>query len=192
MSICPPVHRIGSNSGIQLTKRGPTVIGIDPEEDPREYVLYRLLTQEMDLLYVGITMNVFGRFRKHREDKHWWDLVQVVLLERHPSRESVLLAERKAIALEKPTYNIVHNSGNDGESTEFGSTPCPVCRKVSFYRALEDRHFHQDGSDNIDCWVELTKGTIDAGLIDQFGRPYKESTLPPILYERSNAQTSHL
>jgi hypothetical protein len=70
------------------------------------------------LLYVGISMTPWERFRQHRQGKPWWDDIVSVTMEHYPSREEVLTAERSAIVEDHPRHNIQHNAsriiGPDG------------------------------------------------------------------------------
>lgn len=38
---------------------------------------------------------------------------------------------------------------------ELGQT-CPVCGRKSFLFRYLDRYFHDDGSDNRECWLNIT------------------------------------
>jgi predicted GIY-YIG superfamily endonuclease len=75
------------------------------------HALYRFFGPGGTLLYVGITNNPSRRFSQHGVQREWWSEVETIRMERHPDRESVLLAEKKAIQEERPKYNIVHTSG---------------------------------------------------------------------------------
>jgi predicted GIY-YIG superfamily endonuclease len=75
-----------------------------------EHVLYRFFGPSEELLYVGITMNPSRRFAQHGAGKEWWHEVDEIRMERLPSREAVLAAERRAIRNERPRYNVVHAS----------------------------------------------------------------------------------
>lgn len=75
------------------------------------YVLYRFFGADETLLYIGITSDPGQRVQQHAATKNWWGEVLTILMEHHPDRESLLLAERDAIIAEGPRYNIVHNGG---------------------------------------------------------------------------------
>lgn len=77
----------------------------------RLHALYRFYDAAGALLYVGITLNPGTRLRDHSHDKPWWYDVARIELARYDSRTQVLEAERRAIATERPRYNIVHNHG---------------------------------------------------------------------------------
>lgn len=71
--------------------------------------LYRFYDSENALLYIGITFDPGSRWRKHADDKPWWQRVARIEIETHPDRETVLAAERAAIDAEQPIFNVVHN-----------------------------------------------------------------------------------
>jgi predicted GIY-YIG superfamily endonuclease len=68
--------------------------------------LYRFYNRSDELLYVGITCNIAGRLRQHRDDKDWWAEVSRIELEHFASRSQVLAAERRAIQTEHPKHNV--------------------------------------------------------------------------------------
>lgn len=76
----------------------------------RLHALYRFFDASGDLLYIGITLNPAGRWKRHREDKPWWEEIADITLETYPDRPSVLEAERTAIIAEHPRYNKTHNT----------------------------------------------------------------------------------
>lgn len=71
--------------------------------------LYRQFNDAGILLYVGISINAFDRFRQHAKDKVWIDEVGSMTIERFSSRALALAAEAKAIVDERPKYNIAGN-----------------------------------------------------------------------------------
>jgi predicted GIY-YIG superfamily endonuclease len=71
--------------------------------------LYRFYDDSGQLLYIGISMTPWERFRQHRADKPWWDEIATITKENHNSREEVLSAEKEAIKAERPMHNVQHN-----------------------------------------------------------------------------------
>ena len=59
-----------------------------------------------ELLYVGISLSVVERTRKHSGNAHWFNQIDTITVERFSTREEALKAERAAIVTEKPLYNI--------------------------------------------------------------------------------------
>jgi predicted GIY-YIG superfamily endonuclease len=72
-------------------------------------VLYRFYSNGGQLLYVGITVNPPARWRTHREDKDWWAEVVGITVETYGGQEELAAAERRAIQVEHPLYNVVYN-----------------------------------------------------------------------------------
>ncbi len=66
--------------------------------------LYRMFGASGELLYIGITGRV-RRFDEHGE-KRWFPLVTQISLEWLPDIDHARVAERRAIAMEHPFYNI--------------------------------------------------------------------------------------
>lgn len=136
------------------------------------HILYRFLGRTGQLLYVGVTNNPPQRFRQHLTDKEWWWEVGTILIEHFASREELLASEARAIRLEGPLYNIQgnHNQGNLTFNLAFDLTPCPACDKESFYRLDQDRYYHNDGTENHECWCALMRGEGGGYTTDRWGR----------------------
>lgn len=71
--------------------------------------LYRHFDKAGALLYVGISLSWPLRTKAHAQKSRWFDLVDKVEIERFPTREDALAAERDAIQRERPKFNVVHN-----------------------------------------------------------------------------------
>lgn len=69
--------------------------------------LYRHFNATGDLLYVGISINAFERYKQHASEKEWFDDVSNMTIERFDTRQCALEAEMSAIKNENPKYNIV-------------------------------------------------------------------------------------
>jgi predicted GIY-YIG superfamily endonuclease len=72
--------------------------------------LYRFYDSENSLLYIGISINAYARAKTHQNTKEWWPEVAFIKLECFDSREFVQEAEKLAIQIEKPKYNIQHQA----------------------------------------------------------------------------------
>lgn len=72
--------------------------------------LYKFWNKD-ELLYVGISLNVFARLSQHRRDKDWWDEITEITVTHFETREKALDAEAKAIKEQNPKYNIAMNNG---------------------------------------------------------------------------------
>lgn len=93
----------------------------------RPHALYRFFDLNDRLLYVGITSNPAARFKQHRDDKPWWLDVANIRIEPFDDRPSVLEAERQAIELEHPIYNVTHNRGSR-RSAQRPIMECQFCK----------------------------------------------------------------
>lgn len=71
--------------------------------------LYRFFDENGDLLYVGISVRPWTRWKEHNAQKNWIDEVENITLERYATRSEALAAEREAIIAEDPRYNIQHS-----------------------------------------------------------------------------------
>lgn len=68
--------------------------------------LYRAFGEDGELLYIGITQGVAKRMRGHRKSSGWWPQCHYVELEVHPDRKAARDAERRAIRMELPRFNV--------------------------------------------------------------------------------------
>ena len=70
--------------------------------------LYRLYDADGRLLYVGITTrpDMRERFNGHSRTKAWWPDVVTVELTNFAHEHEALAAERHAIRVERPVYNM--------------------------------------------------------------------------------------
>lgn len=101
--------------------------------------LYRFYSSTGQLLYIGITMNPPARFKSHEGSKDWWSTVSGITVESYGDRTMLAAAERRAIQVEKPKYNIVHNrpaaksiitTRPTTAATNVIRHTCGACRKI--------------------------------------------------------------
>ena len=71
--------------------------------------LYRHFDECGNLLYVGISLSTIQRLSQHKSQSHWFDNIQKITIEKFPSREDALQAERTAIQEEEPLHNLALN-----------------------------------------------------------------------------------
>jgi hypothetical protein len=71
--------------------------------------LYRFYDDEDQLLYVGISEHFPRRARQHEDEKPWFDQVVRAAVEHWPTRSAAEEAERLAIEIEQPVFNVVWN-----------------------------------------------------------------------------------
>ena len=70
------------------------------------HAVYRMFDHAGRLMYIGMSGRAGRRFDQHAE-KRWFPLVSTITLEWHATHASAVLAEKRAIAAERPRYNIV-------------------------------------------------------------------------------------
>jgi predicted GIY-YIG superfamily endonuclease len=73
--------------------------------------LYRFYDSGDSLLYIGITIDPSRRFVEHKQTKPWWANIARITLEHYDDHATLVAAERIAIAIQKPRYNIAMNDG---------------------------------------------------------------------------------
>jgi predicted GIY-YIG superfamily endonuclease len=69
--------------------------------------LYRHYDAAGTLLYIGIATNPMERTDSHLRVAAWADQIASVTVERHPSRDAALRAERLAVVAERPLHNSI-------------------------------------------------------------------------------------
>lgn len=73
-----------------------------------ETALYRYFDSTGELLYVGISVSAVQRLSQHsRSGSGWMRLVKRIEIDRYATRAAAHEAERAAIRLEKPLFNIM-------------------------------------------------------------------------------------
>jgi hypothetical protein len=77
-----------------------------PKSD--ETALYRHFDADGRLLYVGISIQAFGRLCRHQKGSPWWLKIARVTVEQFGSRSAAEDAELRAIKTELPVYNKRH------------------------------------------------------------------------------------
>jgi hypothetical protein len=70
--------------------------------------LYRHFDGAGRLLYVGVSLDAVARLGRHVRFAAWTAEIARVDVERFPTREAALAAERAAIKAERPLHNIIH------------------------------------------------------------------------------------
>lgn len=71
-------------------------------------VLYRVYDQRDELLYIGISNNIFARLGLHCRESAWWGQATRYTYAVYPDRRSVRRAKCKAIRDEHPKHNTQH------------------------------------------------------------------------------------
>ena len=83
-----------------------------------EQTLYRFFGQDNQLLYIGISINAYNRYKGHLQTKTWMDEVVSITLEPHINRREVEQAEIEAIRSENPKYNRIRYKKPEREPIE--------------------------------------------------------------------------
>jgi hypothetical protein len=104
--------------------------------------LYRHFDKFGRLLYVGISMSGIGRLSTHRRECAWFNLISVVTIERLPNRAAALVAEAKAIQLEKPYFNRSHRRG--WRDVKWGIPKLQITYGADLANILKNASIHQD------------------------------------------------
>jgi hypothetical protein len=81
-----------------------------------KHQLYRHFDREGVLLYVGESIDTLRRLLQHSRTAHWYYKIVRVEIQHFDSRKEALIAERKAIRLEKPLHNVVRYLFDEIES----------------------------------------------------------------------------
>jgi len=71
--------------------------------------LYRHYDKDDNLLYVGISLSAYARLSQHILISEWAGISVKMTIEHFSNRQDALDAERIAIAIEKPIFNVIHN-----------------------------------------------------------------------------------
>lgn len=175
-----------------------------PRAKSEIHVLYRFYSQAGELLYVGITSNPPSRFVQHRTQKDWWTEVSRIDLQSFSTRGDLTSAEREAIKLEHPKYNVIHNRSCGPPQHNTGEAPCLADAPDASVGCLIGKHFHttrlctKHGA-RVAEWQGRIVGapSTDLLLVQLFewilGEPSGQELIPladfvaksPILYDRN-------
>lgn len=74
-----------------------------------KHVVYRYLGGG-ELLYVGMTFDLYERMKAHRRLSPWWPDMDRLVIKVYPSRVAARRAEIEAIRTEFPVYNAPERS----------------------------------------------------------------------------------
>lgn len=72
------------------------------------HAVYRLWSKDGRLLYVGCSLYLLQRMKEHSKTKAWGMDIARANFEWFPNQQSALEAERRAIAAERPEWNVHH------------------------------------------------------------------------------------
>ena len=80
--------------------------------------LYRWFDSNGYLLYVGISQTLFRRVKEHAKTADWITGASFMTVEWFENRHQVEEAEKRAIILEAPLYNLSHKPINDRKPSQ--------------------------------------------------------------------------
>lgn len=96
------------------------------------HVLYRFYSATGQLLYVGITNSPPERFRSHEGSKEWWAQVSGITVENYETRDELCNAERRAIQVERPLHNVVHNGSRKLHRIPRPESVSPIAARLEY------------------------------------------------------------
>jgi hypothetical protein len=104
----PPVQSLSGHTlgtAFNLRPAGTYVYCIHADED--ELLVLRGIhgPDTDDLLYIGITNNLFRRLDRHEEKSWWWKHAGHVTWEIYPTRKRAYTAEQRLIHMYRPVGN---------------------------------------------------------------------------------------
>jgi predicted GIY-YIG superfamily endonuclease len=79
---------------------------VSPVPETRKVAVYRLFGANGELLYIGSTWDPKRRLTQHKSLKPWWPEVARSEVAWKENRQAAEEAEKLAVALEQPRYNI--------------------------------------------------------------------------------------
>ena len=86
------------------------------------HILYRFYDEADQLLYIGITADPGARMVAHSHRKTWWSQVRSIKMQNFPNQMQLIRAERQAIKVENPLFNVVHSPRRQRRRRGWGST----------------------------------------------------------------------
>ena len=110
MSSIACIIQIGYNSGVRSAR------------------LYRCFDGDGVLLYIGASGNALARVEQHQRGQPWGNRVKRVEIEAYPDQASALTAEKRAIIMEKPLYNVLVDGRKIRKATGGMSKNTEYCR----------------------------------------------------------------
>lgn len=132
--------------------------------------LYRHFDSNDNLLYVGISLSAYERFKQHLSQSGWSIQSIKMTMQHYNTREEALIAEKDAIINERPIHNKVHNTKYKGISildgvyerldklaTHINNDKNPITVKEEFNRRIKKWMDQYDFiRDSLDAqqWIE--------------------------------------
>lgn len=78
----------------------------------KKHKVYQYIGHEREILYIGLSKNLGNRDKAHSADKPWYsdEVCDFKLLGSFDSRKEALEFEKQQIQLQRPKYNVTHNT----------------------------------------------------------------------------------
>lgn len=111
--------------------------------------LYRCFDDELRLLYAGVSLNVAARNARHRE-KSWITEVSDIKVEWFSNGKRALKAERRAIRVENPKYNVRSKGSFANKAEWFDDRPPDRSEVISIWTGLQMDAVRNPGSAGLD------------------------------------------
>ena len=116
-------------------------------DTPERTALYHIFDAADDLLYIGISNSFGRRWHEHSKVQPWWPDMRWQTVRWYDSREEAEAAEKAAIKIENPRYNIRHAvSATQANSTIWLKRADGVAERLREMRRDADLAGHQMGA----------------------------------------------
>ena len=92
--------------------------------------LYRFFDDKDQLLYIGISKTVLARMAQHFQTKDWIPDTGYLKWSSFDERWQAEIAERRAIVVEKPIWNVMFNEENNVEDERTNANLAGTCIRV--------------------------------------------------------------
>ncbi|HMH94009.1 MAG TPA: hypothetical protein VK586_23385 [Streptosporangiaceae bacterium] len=134
------------------------------------YAVYRCYGDDGQLLYVGETGELGTRLASHAQ-KLWFTQVRGITLEWYVDELDALNAERRAIHVEHPKYNVIHrnSAAMPAPSPPRPPMPVPVRRAPIKRGARKARVSPEDAREAADAILAAEPGITGAELARRVG-----------------------
>lgn len=71
------------------------------------HLVYRCYSHDGELLYVGTSLNMYERLKKHRQRSAFWTLIKHIELDHCDDRKQAYEKEKRLISAYSPRFNIL-------------------------------------------------------------------------------------
>lgn len=154
------------DTDIARIAKGAIPAGMPSEVKETRTAVYRALSADGKLLYVGISNKPLRRFEEHAKDKPWWPEVDMEATVKgirwFDSEAKARVEERRAIKEEGPLHNVVHRSPIVAAALALPRPSIPQARQVT--RRVWDRFTDH----TTDADLEAEWAAADAAGVESF------------------------